>query len=388
MSQIPPKSRNTELTAKMSTSTRPRVFFDISIGGVGIGKVVFELYNDVVPKTAENFRALCTGEKGKGKNGIPLHFKGSSFHRVIKSFMIQGGDFTAGNGTGGESIYGEKFEDENFEIKHEKPFLLSMANAGPATNGSQFFVTTVPTPHLDGKHVVFGEVISGKSVVRKVENVAVTSDKPDKDVVIDDCGELDATVDLDEFTKKKADKTGDAYEDFPEDQKAADDEWKGTELVAIVEDLKVMGTTAFKGGDLEVGLSKYQKALRYLHEYPEPLDNDPPELGPQLNKLKFSLHSNSSLLESKLGRFQESYQSADKASVVAGISDAEKGKALFRKGVALKQSKDEEGALKCLEEAAKLVPNDAGVKNELAAVKKAAADRKNKERKAYSKAFV
>jgi peptidyl-prolyl isomerase D len=241
---------------------------------------------------------------------------------------------------------------------------------------------------LDGKHVVFGEVISGKSIVRKVENTAVNNDKPDADVVIEDCGELDANVDLAEFTKKKADATGDAYEDFPEDQKAQDAEWQGTELVAIVEDLKTMGNTAYKAGDLEVGLSKYQKALRYLHEYPVPLDNDPPTLGEQLTRIRFSLHSNSSLLEFKLGRFDKSYQSADKASLVADISDAEKCKALYRKGMALKGSKDEDGALKCLEEAAVIVPTDAAVKSELAAVKKAAADRKAKERKAYSKAFV
>lgn len=124
------------MNANMATNeetkkARSRVFFDVTIGGKPAGRITFELYDDVVPKTAENFRALCTGEKGEGKMGKPLHFKGSIFHRVIKQFMIQGGDFTAGNGTGGESIYGAKFADENFELKHERPFLLSMANAGP-----------------------------------------------------------------------------------------------------------------------------------------------------------------------------------------------------------------------------------------------------------------
>ncbi|PAA46435.1 hypothetical protein BOX15_Mlig003239g2, partial [Macrostomum lignano] len=126
---------------------------------------------------------LCTGEKGMGKSGKPLHYKGSGFHRIIPQFMCQGGDFTRGNGTGGESIYGEKFEDEKF-----KPFLLSMANAGPNTNGSQFFITTVSTPWLDGKHVVFGEVISGDDVVKKMEALGSQSGKPSKTVVIADCG--------------------------------------------------------------------------------------------------------------------------------------------------------------------------------------------------------
>lgn len=369
-------------------ATRSRVWFDITIGGSPTGRVVFELYSDVVPKTADNFRALCTGEKGNGQAGKPLHYKGSSFHRVIKSFMIQGGDFTAGNGTGGESIYGEKFEDENFELKHEKPFLLSMANAGPGTNGSQFFVTTVPTPHLDGKHVVFGEVISGKSVVRQVENAPVgDQDKPTRPCMIADCGEVPEGVSLEDFTKKEPDSTGDTYEDFPDDQLAEGEEWKGVDIAKVAEELKGMGNKAFKGGELALGLSKYQKALRYLQEYPTPLEGDPAELGAQLTKLRVSLHTNSALLQYKLRQLDDSSRSADYALAIEGVSDADKAKALFRKGVVAKDQKNEEDAQKFLEDAGKLAPADAGIKNELAAVKKSAADRKARERKAYAKMF-
>lgn len=172
----------------------PRVFFDIKQGDETLGRVVMQLYKDITPKTAENFRALCTGEKGVGGAGKPLHFKGCIFHRVIKDFMIQGGDFTMGNGTGGESIYGEKFDDENFKMKHTEGGLLSMANAGPGTNGSQFFITSRDTPHLDNKHVVFGRVVEGMEIVRKIENVEKgESDKPLIDIIIDDCGEIEDT---------------------------------------------------------------------------------------------------------------------------------------------------------------------------------------------------
>ncbi|BFZ02562.1 hypothetical protein BsWGS_05601 [Bradybaena similaris] len=161
-----------------------QTFFDISIGGAPAGRIVFELYSKEVPKTAANFEALCTGAKGFG-------FKGSGFHRVIPGFMCQGGDFTNGNGTGGKSIYGSKFEDESFAIKHTKGGLLSMANAGPNTNGSQFFITTDKTPWLDGKHVVFGEVISGyEEVVKKMEAVGSQSGKPSKTITITNCGVL------------------------------------------------------------------------------------------------------------------------------------------------------------------------------------------------------
>ncbi|KAI9291482.1 peptidyl-prolyl cis-trans isomerase D [Neoconidiobolus thromboides FSU 785] len=370
--------------------TNPKCYFDILIGDEYEGRVIFELFTDVVPKTAENFRSLCTGEKGNSSNGNkPLHYKGSTFHRVIKNFMIQGGDFTAGNGTGGESIYGEKFEDENFEKKHDQPFLLSMANAGPGTNGSQFFITTTATPHLDGKHVVFGKVIKGKGVVRAIENNPTgEQDKPIKPVVIKDCGEL---IGSEEELKKQSAMNGeDPYEEYPDDLEGDKD--AGT-IYKAAEEIRTIGNTFFKESKLDLALRKYKKSIRYLNEYPI-FDKDDKEVDPSLPpkyfKLRISIQLNMALAYIKLGQFKDAIDVTSKIldkSEESGFETNDKTKALYRRGLAYSNVKRYEEAVQDLEAALVLSPEDGGIKKELVNAKQKAAIRKQKEKEVYSKMF-
>ncbi|XP_057254888.1 NK-tumor recognition protein isoform X3 [Pezoporus wallicus] len=189
----------------MGVQDRPQCFFEIEINREPVGRIMFQLFSDICPKTCKNFLCLCSGEKGIGKTtGKKLCYKGTTFHRVVKNFMIQGGDFSEGNGKGGESIYGGYFKDENFILKHDRAFLLSMANRGKHTNGSQFFITTKPAPHLDGVHVVFGLVISGFEVIEQIENLKTdTASRPYADVRVIDCGVLVTKSAKDALEKKK-----------------------------------------------------------------------------------------------------------------------------------------------------------------------------------------
>ncbi|GAB4837964.1 Peptidyl-prolyl cis-trans isomerase cyp40, variant 2 [Ancistrocladus abbreviatus] len=346
----------------MGESARPRCYLDISIGGDLEGRIVVELYNDIVPKTAENFRALCTGEKGLAPNtAVPLHYKGSCFHRVIKSFMIQGGDISAGDGTGGESIYGLNFEDESFELKHERKGMLSMANSGPNTNGSQFFITTTRTSHLDGKHVVFGKVIKGMGVVRSIEHVATDdNDRPTQDVVITDCGEIPEGEDdgIANFFKD-----GDSYPDWP-----ADLDEIPTELswwMTAVDSIKAFGNEHFKKQDYKMALRKYRKALRYLDVCWEKEGIDE-EKSASLRKTKSQIFTNSSACKLKLGDLKGALLDTEFA-----MRDGDNNvKALFRQGQAHMALNDIDAAVESFKKALELEPNDAGIKRELAAAKK------------------
>lgn len=349
-----------------------KVFFDVAIGNNTIGRIAFELFDDITPKTAENFKQFCQREPG---------YKNSIFHRVIKDFMIQGGDFENFDGTGGSSIYGEKFDDENFQLKHDQPFLLSMANAGPNTNGSQFFITTVKTPHLDGKHVVFGKVIAGKSVVRQIERTATaSSDRPLKECKVINCGVLNKGDPL-----VLDDGSGDTYEDVLGDELTVDINKPDTVFKAV-EAIKNIGTECFKKGDFATALRKYVKAVGYLSEY-QPYDLTDEDVATYW-KLQISCGLNASLMALKLKSTQDTIKYATEVLEAEQLDDKSKAKAFFRRGSGYLMGHNEENAIIDFEEALKLQPTDAGIQKALTDAKQTLKVRKNKEKAAYSKFFA
>lgn len=293
--------------------------------------------------------------------------------------MIQGGDISAGNGTGGESIYGLKFEDENFELKHERKGILSMANDdSPNTNGSQFFITTTRISHLDGKHVVFGKVIKGMGVVRLIEHVTAGENYyPTLDVVIANCGELAEEEDdgMSNFFKD-----GDAFPDWPADLDVKPD--KISWWMTTVDSIKAFGNEHFKKQDYKMALRKYRKALNYLDVCWDLEDIDQ-EKSSSLRKTKSQIFTNSSACKLKLGDLEGALLDADFA-----LRDADDNvKAFFRQGQAYMALNDVDAAVESFKKALELEPNDGGIKKELAAANKRIVDRSCREKKAYARMF-
>ncbi|XP_042222467.1 peptidyl-prolyl cis-trans isomerase D-like isoform X2 [Homarus americanus] len=349
-----------------------------------VGRIVLELFADTCPRTVENFRALCTGEKGIGKKGFPLHLKGCTFHRIIENFMIQGGDFTDHNGTGGESIYGDKFEDENLEHKHTSAGVLSMANAGPNTNGSQFFITLSDTPHLDGKHVVFGRVVKGLGVTNVLGKVKTDGDKPVERCEIYDCGELKSG---DSFGIVDDDGTVDTYPQFPDDSDVNFEEATMDELAKVVNNIKDAGNTFFKKQEYNTAIKKYQKSLSYVNyikEYNTSKRSDFSDADANtLDSLAVSCLLNHALCSSKLGWFDKAISDCSKALEL----DNTNPKAYFRRGQAYNLSNDTDAAKADLEKARELEPNDKGILKELDTVVKKIKAQREKEKKIYAKLF-
>lgn len=360
-------------------SGNPHVFLDVKIGEECVGRIVLELFADKCPRTVENFRALCTGEKGNGSKGYPLHYKGSTFHRIIENFMIQGGDFTNHDGTGGESIYGERFDDENLELKHSSAGILSMANAGPGTNGSQFFITLDATPHLNGKHVVFGQVIKGMGVARALEKIKTDGDKPVEKCEICDCGEFAPGQ---PFGIVDEDDTSDVYPQYPEDSDVKFCDASMEQLLKVIGDIKESGNILFKKQDLEAAIKKYRKSLLYITHIKDQQELNEEDLK-AINNIAASCFLNHALCCIKLNLHSKCITSCNEALQLS----EENPKAYFRRGQAHHLSKDLDSAKADLEKARQLEPNDKGILKELNLVASKIKAQKEKEKKAYAKLF-
>ncbi|KAG0715792.1 Peptidyl-prolyl cis-trans isomerase D [Chionoecetes opilio] len=303
---------------------------------------------------------------------------------VIENFMVQGGDFTNHDGTGGESIYGDKFEDENFKHKHTCEGILSMANAGPRTNGSQFFITLADTPHLDGKHVVFGRVVKGLGVVKALGKVKTDGDSPVERCIVTNCGEFSPG---EAFGLVDDDDSPDIYPQFPEDSDVEFSEATMAELVSVISDIKEAGNTFFKTHQYPVAVFKYKKCLTYLNHIKEHCtgqrDDFPPEAAATLGSLAVSCLLNHGLCCSKMGHFDRAITDCNKALEL----DDKNPKVYFRRGQAYNLSNDVESAREDLQKARDLEPNDKGILKELENVTRKIKAQREKEKKIYSKLF-
>lgn len=347
----------------MTNNTGTLCYFDIKTGDYDLERIVMRMYDDVCPRTCENFRALCTGEKKTAEHN--LHYLNMIFHRVIIDFMIQGGDITRMDGTGGYSIYGPNFEDENLELKHDKAFLLSMANRGANTNSSQFFITTAPAPHLDGKHVVFGEVVRGQSAVREIEMTRCKEDKPVVDCWVYGCGVIE----------KLPDPVGDEiYADFPKDCQL--DISKVAKVLEAAQMMKGCGNSLFKDKDVSRAKHKYLKAIRYLqHDGYEP-DTD-------CSSLVTTCQLNLAQCYNTLMQYREAIKFCNKVL----DKDSSSAKCYFRRGKAYEGLTEYDSAIADLKLALEKTPGDKAISAALHRVEQLDKRQRSKDRLAYSKMF-
>ncbi|KAA8906919.1 hypothetical protein TRICI_005038 [Trichomonascus ciferrii] len=354
-------------------------------GHTGIrSRVIFELFDDIVPKTARNFKALCNESEKWTKDGVVLSYQGTCFHRVVRGFVIQGGDNEWGDGTGGRSIDNSVFDDESFEVKHDQPFLLSMANKGPNTNASQFFITLAPAPQLDGRNVVFGRVIGGKSYLRALELVAVDdNDRPLYAPVIEECGHLTSNAKI--RVRPEDDGTGDLFEKSVLDEPQVDLDDPAS-VFRVVGAIKEIGTRQFKAGKNLKALEKYRKGCNYLEDYfPDDLNDDDLKT---LVDLKVSLYLNVALTSIKLGVGDTAIKAASEALQMDGLGPREKAKAYYRRGNGYLLVRNEEDAIADLEMAKSFAPTDSAITALLKKAYEARAHRKKNQKAAMAKLFT
>ncbi|XP_068149294.1 peptidyl-prolyl cis-trans isomerase D [Drosophila tropicalis] len=376
-------------------STNPIVFLDISIGQEDAGRMIIELRKDVVPRTAENFRALCTGECGIGQLGRPLHYKGNRFHKIKRVFAVQSGDLVKNDGSSGESIYGPVFEDENFDLTHNEEGVVSMANYGrPNTNNSQFFITAVGCENLNGENVVVGRVLRGLGIVAEMEQNCNDEGDPTAEIVIRDCGEVPAGED---WAIECSDETPDTLPPYPQDWTGKFDKPKCEVIVSLLTGLRQAGNHFYQLGRYHEARTKYRKANRYyiylrkhyewqqLSHFKKKFDNGGRDT--EIRKIDaFSVVNNINMaaVDLKLGNYLSAKYDCSEAIRL----DANCSKAFYRRGQAQRALRNYEEAINDLKRAYALLPENKQILNELNSTKKLLAEYNRQQRNALKNLFA
>ncbi|XP_076176310.1 cyclophilin 40 isoform X1 [Ptiloglossa arizonensis] len=343
----------------------PIVFLDVAIESEKVGRVVIQLFKDVVPRTAENFRALCTGEKGVGINGKKLHYKGSIFHKVLPQFMIQGGDIINFDGTSGESIYGTQFEDENFKLSHTTGGLLSMVNEGyPNSNSSQFVITISASTHLDNTNVVFGKVLKGMGVILEVSQVTTIKDVPLEKIHITNCGEL---TQVEDWGLEENDGTEDVFTPWPEDWDYSMhiEGFDYKYIMEVIKKIKVSGNDYFSQKNYVDAGRKYKKALRYYKWMIKTADTVDP-CSELIVNIRMALLLNLAAVKLKAKKHREVLKLCTEVLQL----DKNNSKALFRRSQAYMGLNEYDLGLGDLKRALLISPNNKDILMEIEKVKK------------------